>query len=385
MSRVKDLRKFGQSPWYDNIERGLLLSGGLKKLIEEDGISGVTSNPSIFEKAINGSKEYDTDIAKFARDKKDTQAIYDELTMWDVAKAADILRNVYTASKKLDGFVSIEVSPHLAHDAAATVAEAKRLFTRIGRENIMIKVPATASGISAIRQLIAAGINVNATLIFSQAHYMSTAQAYLEGLGERIKSGLPLDRIHSVASFFVSRIDTYVDKLLNAKLLEERNEEKREELKSLIGKAAVAQSKVIYSHYRAVFEGEKFAKLKEKGANVQRLLFGSTSTKNLAYSDVKYVEEIIGEGTVNTLPHATVEAFRDHGAAKPTIDKGLDKAAKALVQLERLGINVEKICQQIQDDGVQAFIDSYDKLIASLENKRRQFASPDQAQVKSFL
>ncbi len=375
MSRLKDLHKFGQSPWYDNIERGLLLSGGLKKLIEEDGISGVTSNPSIFEKAINGSKEYDADLQRLAKDKKTTQDIYDELTIGDVKKAADLLRNVHVSSKKLDGFVSLEVSPRLAHEAEATVADAKRLATRVGKENLMIKIPATTAGTQAVQQLIADGINVNVTLIFSQAHYMAAAQAYLRGLEERLKRGQSVKNIHSVASFFVSRIDTRVDKLLNNMLLNEKGDEKRGKLKDLIGKTAVAQTKAVYDLYRRMFYSKDFAKLKEKGANIQRLLFGSTSTKNPAYSDVKYVEEIIGEGTVNTLPHKTVDAFRDHGVARSSLGKNISKAKNILEDLQSCGIVVEAVCQKIQDDGLKAFIDSYDKLIASLENKRKQLVS----------
>lgn len=360
MSRLKELLKFGQSPWYDNIERGLLLSGGLKKMIEDDGISGVTTNPSIFEKAINGSAAYDPEIEKLVREGRNVAQIYDELTIHDVDQAADILDQVYLSSKGIDGFVSIEVSPHLAHDAQQTISEAKRLFNKLGKENVMIKVPATVEGVEAIRTLIAGGINVNATLIFSQAHYRSVAEAYLEGLEERERRGRDLSKIASVASLFVSRIDTYVDRLL----------ESRGAKPGLAGRTAVAQSKVIYEIYRQFFSGERWEKLERMGAKVQRLLFGSTSTKNPAYSDVKYVEEIIGEGTINTLPEATVAAFRDHGKAGATLDKGIDEAKKILSMLEKAGINVEAVCQQIQDDGVQAFVDSYDKLISSLERKK---------------
>jgi transaldolase len=375
MSRLRDLHKFGQSPWYDNIERGLLLSGGLKKMIDEDGIAGVTSNPSIFEKAINGSTAYNEDIEKCAEEGKDTLGIYDELTTWDVSKAAEILKAVYDSSQKIDGFVSIEVSPHLAHDAEVTIADAKRLFSKISKENLMIKVPATAEGAEAIRKLIAEGININVTLIFSQKHYASISRAYIEGIEERIRKGLPVENITSVASLFVSRIDTYVDKILNELILKEREEARKNELQGLLGKAAVAQSKVIYDLYRRQFYGTAFRRLKEKEAKIQRLLFGSTSTKNPSYSDVKYVEEIIGEGTINTLPQVTVDAFRDHGVAKSTLNEGLAEAKGVLAKLKSFGIDVEEVCQRIQDDGVQAFIDSYDKLIASLEKKRKQIIS----------
>lgn len=360
MSRLRELHKFGQSPWYDNIERGLLLSGELKKMIEEDGIAGVTSNPTIFEKAINGSSAYDADIERLAKEDKSTLDIYNELTTWDITKATEILENVYTSSGKIDGYVSIEVSPHLAHDTEGTIADARRLFNTIGKANLMIKVPATKEGYEATRQLTSEGINVNATLIFSQAHYRAVAKAYIEGIQERIEKGLPVSKIASVASLFVSRIDTYVDKLLK-----ELNHQE------LLGKAAVAQTKVIYSLYRQFFYAPEFSRLKQKGANIQRLLFGSTSTKDPAYSDVKYVEEIIGEGTINTLPQATVNAFKNHGVAKATLDKGLDEVKQVLEKLKGLGIDVELVCQQIQDDGVKAFVESYDKLISSLEQKRR--------------
>ncbi len=375
MSRLKDLHKFGQSPWYDNIERGLLLSGKLREMIDEDGISGVTSNPTIFEKAINGSQMYDDEIKRLSREGKEVQAIYDELTTWDITKATDLLKDVYSSSNKIDGYVSIEVSPHLAHDAQKTVEDAKRLFAKIDRKNLLIKVPATDEGFDAIRQLTALGINVNVTLIFSQAHYTGASQAYIRGLEERIQKGLPVDNVTSVASLFVSRIDTYVDKLLNNKLLSVQDDKEREELQGLIGKAAVAQTKVIYDLYSRFFYGIGFSKLKTRGARVQRLLFGSTSTKNPSYSDVKYVEEIIGDGTINTLPQVTVDAFRDHGVAKSTLGEDLSEARNLLAKLQTIGISVEKVCQQIQDDGVQAFMDSYDKLIKSLENKRKQIVS----------
>lgn len=375
MSRLKDLHKFGQSPWYDNIERGLLLSGKLREMIDEDGISGVTSNPTIFEKAINGSEAYNADIEKLAKAGKDTQTLYDELTIGDISLAADMLSGVHRSSKKIDGFVSIEVSPHLAHDAAKTVAEAKKLFNRIGKENLMIKVPATIESFDAIRRLIAEGINVNATLIFSQAHYTAVANAYAAGIEERLEKGLPVDKITSVASLFVSRIDTYVDKMLDDLILKEKDEKNAKELQDLIGRAAVAQTKAVNELYQKHFYGPEFSRLKGKGARIQRLLFGSTSTKNPLYSDLKYVEEIIGEGTINTLPHVTLEAFRDHGKARSTLGEGLDEAKQVLAKLKSYGISIEEVCQTIQDDGVQAFINSYDKLIKSLEDKRNQFIS----------
>ena len=383
MSKLKDLLKFGQSPWYDNIERGMLLTGKFKDMIQ-DGIRGVTSNPTIFEKAINGSKYYDDDIARLAKEGKDAQAIYDDLTTWDIAKAADLLLDTYKSSKGADGYVSIEVSPHLAHDSEGTVAEAKRLYGKVGRANVMIKVPATAEGGEAIRQLTALGINVNVTLIFTQSHYIAISQAYICGLEERMSKGQPIDRINSVASFFISRIDSYIDRRLNDLVLKESDEARRKELTALQGEAAVAQAKVIYDHYKKIFHGPEFIKLKGKKASAQRLLMASTSTKNPDYSDVKYVEEVIGNGTVNTLPHVTMEAFLDHGKAQATLDQGLNEAKQVLSGLQSHGIPTEDIRQSIagelqpqdiQEDGVQAFIASYDKLLKSLEEKRKRFIS----------
>jgi len=374
MSRLKQLHKFGQSPWYDNIERGFLTSGKLQEMISEHGITGVTSNPTIFEKAINGSALYDADIQSLSKAGKDARTIYDELTTWDISRAADTLLNVYKASGRKDGFVSVEVDPHLAHDAEGTVAEAKKLYTRISRANVMIKVPATKEGVGAVRRLTALGINVNATLIFSLSHYTEISQAYLRGLEERAAKGQPVDNVHSVASFFVSRIDSYLDRMLNNMMLKERDDAKVRVMQGLGGQAAVAQAKIINDAYWRTFYGPQFSALKSKGANIQRLLFGSTSTKNPSYSDVKYVEEIIGEGTINTLPPATIDAFNDHGVAKNTLGEGLIEARDVMAKLQAQGISVEEVCQTIQDDGVQAFISSYDKLLRSLEKKRGQFA-----------
>ena len=369
MSRVKNLLKLGQSPWYDNIERGLLLSGKLNQMIEEDGLRGVTSNPTIFEKAISGSPHYRTDIERFKKEGKDAASVYDELVIADIKKAADILLEVYHSSHRVDGYVSVEVSPHLAFDIPATINEAKRLWEKIARPNLMIKVPAmlgAANGSEAIGRLTAEGINVNATLIFSQTHYITVAEAYIKGIEERIEKGLPVEQVHAVASFFISRLDTYIDKLLNDLLLKERDEKRLKQIEHLIGKAAVAQAKVIYNQYQNLFYGLDFMRLKNKNANVQRLLFGSTGTKNPYYSDVKYVEEVIGEGTINTMPQATLDAFRDHGVAALTLNQGLNEARTTLSELENCGIAMEAICQNIQDDGLQAFIESYDKLIATL-------------------
>jgi len=376
VNRVKELKKLGQSPWYDNIERSLLLGGKLKQLIDEDGICGVTSNPSIFEKAINNSKNYAADIEAFSKSGKDATAIYDELTTYDVAKAADVLLDTYKSSNKLDGYVSIEVSPKLANDAEATVAEAKRLYVKINRANVMIKVPATAAGPEAIRQLTALGLNVNATLIFSLSHYTNVARAYLRGIEERAARGAPCDNIHSVASFFISRIDTFIDHKLNQMAMMQQDDAKRREMENLEGQAAVAQAKVMYETYQRMFATPEFRKLKGKGANPQRLLMASTSTKNPNYSDVKYVEEIIGQDTVNTLPQVTLDAWRGHGEAKQrTLSVGITEAKQVLAKLRSYGISMGEICQEIQEDGLAAFTSSYNKLIKSIETKRQSFIS----------
>jgi len=370
MSSLKDLQKFGQSAWYDNIERSFLLSGGLKRLVD-DGIMGVTSNPSIFQKAIGGSAAYDEDIKKFSQEGKNINQIYDELTTWDIARATEIMSNTFQSTGKIDGFVSLEVPPDLAHDAEKTVLEAERLFKKVNRPNLMIKIPATKEGPAAIKAAIAKGINVNVTLIFNQEHYKAIAQAYIDGIKQRIQMRLPVDQVHSVASFFVSRIDSAVDKML----MEKGKSGMMKEYEGLLGKAAVAQTKVIYDLYRKMFWGKEFRALEKQGANVQRLLFGSTSTKNPDYSDVKYVEEIIGEGTVNTIPHKTVEAFMDHGKAKASLSEGIDEAKETLKKLKSMGIDVEKVCQKIQDDGVEAFIKDYHKLLKTLEEKKKSIVS----------
>ncbi|MDD5383032.1 MAG: transaldolase [Candidatus Margulisbacteria bacterium] len=376
MSKLKELHKYGQSPWYDNIERGLLLSGKIKEMIVDDGITGLTSNPTIFEKAINGSKLYDADIERLSREGKDAQAIYDELTTWDIDKAADVLLEVYTSSGRKDGFVSIEVSPHLAHDTEATIAEAKRLYGKISRANVMIKVPATIEGVEAIRKLTLLGINVNATLVFSLTHYSAVSEAYISGLEERISKGMPVDMINSVASLFVSRIDTYIDRLLNERVIKNHDEKKMRDMEGLSGKAAVAQAKIIYDAYRRTFYTPQFKSYISGGAKVQRLLFGSTSTKNPSYSDVKYVEELIAEGTINTMPSITIEAFKDHGVPQAALIGNVTaEASEILAKLRTYGVAIEEVCQKIQDDGLQAFTDSYDKLIRSLEKKRLTFIS----------
>lgn len=343
-----------QSIWYDNIERRLLKNGELKQLIA-DGISGVTSNPSIFEKAILSSTDYDADIAKFARAGKTPEEVYNELTISDIAETADILKDTFERSGHSDGFVSIEVSPEYAYDQNKTIESAKYLFQRLNRPNVMIKVPATNKCIPAIRALIADGINVNVTLIFSLPHYQAVANAYIQGLEDRFRQKLPLHNVFSVASVFISRIDTRIDALC-------KND-------SLKGKPAVANTKIIYQAYRDIFWGEGFAKLAKARANVQRILWGSTSTKNPEYPDIKYVQEIIAPDSINTIPPATIKAFRDHGKPEVTIDKDIDGARKVIALLAQQKINIAQECQVIQDEGVKAFADAYKKTIDAIKSK----------------
>ncbi len=351
----------GQSVWLDFIERRLLEEGGLARLVKEDGVRGVTSNPSIFDKAIGAGTAYDSAIRAALGDKPGlaTEALYEELAVEDIRSAADVLRGVYDESDGADGFVSLEVSPHLAHDADGTVEAARRLWSWVDRPNLMIKVPATAAGIPAIETLIGLGINVNATLMFSMQDYESVAVAYIKGLARCPQPA----RVASVASFFVSRVDTAVDRVL---------EGLGGPALALRGTAATANSKLVYRRFTKLFHGDAFAPLAARGARVQRPLWASTSTKNPAYSDVKYVEELIGPETVNTMPLATLEAFRDHGRPQRAVDGDLVDAERSLAQVEALGVDFDAVTAKLQDDGVLAFSDSYDALLAGLEKKRRR-------------
>lgn len=364
MHPLKELYNLGQSPWYDNIERRLLKSGELSRLIEDFGIRGVTTNPTIFEKAITNSSEYDQQIKALIREGKSLYEIYDELTIFDVSLAADLLRNTYADPHGWDGYVSIEVLPEYAHSTNETIDYARRIFKRINRPNIMVKVPGTKESPEAIRQLISEGINVNVTLLFSTQHYQRIANAYIEGLRERLKRGEDLSSVCSVASVFVSRIDTKIDKLL-----EEQNEARRYDIKNLQGCLAVANSKMIYQWFKKIFSAENFGDLEAKGAKAQRVLWASTSTKNPSYSDIKYVQELIGKDTINTLPHETVLAFQDHGRPKICLEENLELEQKRIEECQRLGIDLLATCQEIQDAGVRAFQDSFDKVISAIRGK----------------
>lgn len=348
-----------QAVWLDFIQRSLVEEGGLARLVEEDGVRGVTSNPSIFKQAIADTEEYTAQVAEIlaATPTASTTDVYEALAIRDIRTAADVMRSVYDASSGEDGYVSLEVSPELARDTAGTVADARRLWAAVDRPNLMIKVPATDEGIPAIEQLIADGINVNATLMFSMADYEAVAQAYLRGLARCAEP----QRVASVASFFVSRLDTKVDAVLEA--------DGSEAARALLGRAAIANACLAYRRFRQIFHGDAFADLAAKGARVQRPLWASTSTKNPAYRDVLYVEELVGPETVNTIPSKTLDAFRDHGVPRNALDESMDRADAVMNGLADLGVDLDDITSQLQVDGVASFADAFRALLASLEQK----------------
>ncbi|HUK41604.1 MAG TPA: transaldolase, partial [Candidatus Acidoferrales bacterium] len=355
---LKELARQGQSVWLDFISRKLIINGDLKRLVEQDGVRGVTSNPTIFEKAIADSTDYDQILRGLLS--KNSRAgvaqLYEPLVIEDIRMAADVLRSVYDETEAADGYVSLEVSPHLAHDTQATIGEAKRLRAAVDRPNVMIKVPATPEGIPAVETLIAEGINVNITLMFSMAHYEDVARAYINGLS---RSANPA-KIASVASFFVSRVDTMVDRALESL--------GTPHALALLGKIAIANSKMVYNRFRQIFHGEGFAALRQRGARVQRPLWASTGTKNSKYSDVLYVENLIGPETVNTLPPETLEAFKDHGRIiEEAVRENLDDAAASLGRLKALGIDLNTVAEKLQADGVTSFATSFDQLMVALE------------------
>ncbi|HUO76296.1 MAG TPA: transaldolase [Thermodesulfovibrionales bacterium] len=366
---LKALNEAGQCVWLDNLYRDLITTGSLMHMME-DGITGITSNPTIFQKAISGSAAYDESIIMMLRKGiTDPKELFLGLAMEDVSRAADVLRPVYGTSKCLSGYVSIEVSPDLAHDTRGTIKEALHLFSAINKKNILVKVPATKEGLPAIEELTASGVNVNVTLLFSIERYKEVAEAYIRGLEQRLRKKEQINEIISVASFFVSRVDTLVDKLLEQRIASSSGEEKNR-LTALLGKAAVANAKLAYREYERIFTTSRFLSLKEKGANVQRLLWGSTGTKNPKYSDIKYVDELIGPDTINTMPEATLNAFKDHGTVKITIGEQMDKAEKVLKELASLGISIKEVTDQLEKDGVKAFADSYFALLDEISKRR---------------
>jgi transaldolase/transaldolase/glucose-6-phosphate isomerase len=372
MNSLEQVLKCGQSIWLDSISRDLINSGELQRLVNEDHLRGLTSNPTIFEQAITHGNSYDDELRQLlsTNSEQTEKSLFEAIAVEDIRMAADVLRPVYEGAQGEDGFVSLEVSPHLAHDTNGSIAEARRLWKAVQRPNLMIKIPSTPEGIPAIEQLTSEGINVNITLMFSLHHYATVARAYIDGLNRHTPSsssssasgGWPV----SVASFFVSRIDTAVDKLL----------EKigTPEALGLRGKIGIASSKLVYHRFQEIFHGDQFATLRNKGAHVQRPLWGSTGTKNPAYSDVLYIEQLIGPESVNTVPPKTLAAFRDHGHARETITENVAQAEADIAQLRHLSIDLDAITVKLQDDGVDSFAKSYDTLLASLKAKRQEVA-----------
>jgi transaldolase len=361
---LKRLGSLGQSVWLDYIRRDLISSGKLRHLIDDDGLRGMTSNPSIFEKAIAESNIYDQDIHDMAMRKKDIKSIYEALSQRDVQNAADEFRSVYEKTGEKDGYVSLEVNPHLAYDTKGTIEEAHRLWTALNRPNIFIKIPATSEGLPAIQQLISEGINVNVTLLFGLPRYRQVAEAYITGLEARATQGKPVKHMASVASFFVSRIDALVDSLLEQLIAQ--GGQKVDLAKKVHGQIAIASAKVAYQSYKEIFGSNRFKNLADKGARVQRLLWASTSTKNPEYSDIKYIESLIGTDTINTVPPETIDAYRDHGDPKSRLDQDVKEAAWMMERLPELGISIDKVTQQLEDEGVKKFNQPFDKLMEAL-------------------
>jgi transaldolase / glucose-6-phosphate isomerase len=364
---LQELLDYGQSMWLDYIRRDLFTTGKLKQMIENDGLRGMTSNPAIFEKAIAESSLYD-DILKSLAGRKDLDATgkFEQIAIRDIQAAADTLRGVYQESHFRDGYVSLEVSPYLARKTKETIDEARRLWKTVQRDNVMIKVPGTAEGIPAIRQLVADGININVTLLFSQDVYETVAQTYIAGLEDLAAHGGDVKKMAGVASFFISRIDTLADSLLNEKIKSTTDASQKSFLESLLGKTAIANGKLAYQRYQRIFSGPRWQALTAKGAQTQRVLWASTSTKNPKYRDVIYVEELIGTDTVNTMPPATIDAFRDHGRLRRSLTEDIPAAEKMMQDLARAGISIKEVTDKLTDDGVKLFADAFDTLLAAV-------------------
>jgi len=368
---LKDLLKFGQSVWLDYIRRDLMTTGELKRLIEEDGLRGMTSNPAIFEKAISDSKLYDDILHSLSGKNLTPTQKFEALAIRDIQDAADALRPVFDSSKGQDGFVSLEVSPLLALDTKGTVEEARRLHKAVGRPNVMIKVPGTAEGLPAFQQLTAEGININVTLLFSQQMYENIAEAYVAGLEQLAASGGDVSKIASVASFFISRIDSAIEKVVEAKIKASKDPAEQAALKNVLGKVAIANGKLAYQSYQRIFGTDRWKKLAAKGAHTQRVLWASTSTKNPAYSDVMYIEELIGPDTVNTIPPATLDAYRDHGHPRTTLTENIAGAKQVMESLPKLGISMKEVTDKLTDDGVKLFSEAFDKLLQAIEKNAK--------------
>lgn len=360
MNPLNQIRKHDQSIWLDLLDREIMDSGKLQSLIDEDDLRGLTSNPTIFEKAISGSSDYDDDIAKLAKKEDDNSVIFFDLAIADIQRAADIFKPVFDKTDGKDGFVSLEVSPHLARDTKGTIEQARELWRRVGRENVMIKIPGTKEGLPAIRKCLSEGININITLLFGLPRYREITEAFMGGLEDRLKANQPIENVASVASFFLSRIDVMVDPMIDKK-----------GAKELRGEIAIASAKKAYQIYLEMIGSDRFKDLENKGAQRQRVLWASTSTKDPSFRDVKYVEALIGKDTINTLPMETIDAFRDHGKVEDTLTKGIDKANEVLNGLEEIGIDIDDITQKLEDEGIEKFNDAYDKLLKSIDDQKQ--------------
>ena len=377
MNPLRDLAASGQSVWYDSLRRGILVSGELARFIEEDGLTGLTTNPAIYEKAIAGSAaDYESALARLApRGELDAKAIYESLAIQDIQAAADLLRPVYERSRRRDGYVSLEVSPVLAHDAAGTMGEARRLWKALQRENVLIKVPGTPEAVPVIRSLLTEGINVNVTLLFSRDAYARVAEAHEAALEDRAARGQDLSRVASVASFFVSRVDTMVDERLDQ--LAASSPERKVQAEAVRGRIGIANAKLAYQDWRARTAEPRWKRLLEKGAQPQRLLWASTSTKDKRYRDVMYVEELIGPETVDTMPPATFHAFRDHGRVQPTLEADVEGARRALAELDGLGISIDEVTDRLLVDAIHLFQEPFAKLLAAIEARRDSAVGPN--------
>jgi transaldolase len=368
---LRELERYGQSIWYDSLRRGLIASGQLTRFIVEDGLKGLTTNPAIYEKAIASTHDYDAELAALLpRLDLDAKAVYEELAIHDIQSAADLLRDVYEGAGRRDGYVSLEVSPRLARDEGATVAEARRLWSTVGRENVLIKVPGTPEAVPAIRVLLSEGVNVNVTLLFSRKAYRTVADAHLAALEDRVGRGEDVSHVASVASFFVSRIDTEVDRRLDAIAAQGASEEARSRARALRGRAAIANAKLAYQDWRGIVASERWRRLRDRGAMPQRLLWASTSTKDPAYRDVMYVEQLIGPQTVDTVPPATFDAFRDHGRVAATLESDLEGARGTLAELAAVGVSLDEVTEGLLEDGVRLFAEPFARLLATIESRR---------------
>lgn len=361
MNSLNKVRNLDQSIWLDLLDREIMNSGKLQSLIDNDDLRGLTSNPSIFEKAISGSSDYDEDIIQLSKTQDDNSAIFFDLAIADIQRAADFFKPVYDKTDGEDGFVSLEVSPYLARDTDGTIQQARELWKRVDRKNVMIKIPGTKQGLIAIRECLREGININVTLLFGLPRYREITEAFMGGLEDRLKEGNSIKEVSSVASFFLSRIDVMIDPMLQEKGAE-----------NLKGKIAIASAKKAYQIYLEMIASDRFKKLKENGAQKQRVLYASTGTKDPSFSDVLYVESIIGKDTINTLPMETIDAFRDHGIAAETLTTNLDEANKAMEELKNKGIDIDKVTQKLEDEGIEKFNQAYEKLIKSIDTQKRK-------------